>query len=389
MKRFLCILTAILLLLPAISFAEDSAALDEAFDKIFKRYKTTGGVIVVAREGEIVYQRNYGYAHARSKEEVTDDTYFRIASVSKLVSAMHVMQLVEDGLLDLDTDISEYFGYTIRNSRYKDVPITLRQLMTHTSSIDSEGGYTYKPEATVQELLSLESRRTSNYLEFAPGTKYVYSNFGAGVMGSLVELATGKNLNDSITERLFAPLEIDASYAPTLLKDPEKVTYLYSETGGVVKGRSKILADPWDETVNPELHYRLVPGKIWIKGRDLCRLGMVLCEGGTLDGQVLLQPETIAAMQEDQKGQPGISCDSLYGLCVYREQLLLEDRLVYGHQGMSQGLVAGLFYEPQSGFVVAIITNGSDSRQDHRLTIINRKLFALAWEHFGENAVTE
>jgi len=386
LKRVFCLLIAVLLFLPSISFAEDAATLDEAFDKVFKRYKTTGGVIVVAREGEIVYQRNYGYAYARDKEEVTDDTYFRIASVSKLVSAMHVMQLVEDGLLDLDTDISEYFGYTIRNFRYKDVPITLRQLMSHTSSINSEGGYTYNQEATVQEMLSLESRRGSNYLKFAPGTEYVYSNFGAGLMGSLIELATGKNLNDSITERLFAPLNIDASYAPTLLNDPEKVTYLYSEEGKVVKGRSKILSDPWDESVNPELHFRSVPGRIWIKGRDLCRLGMVLCQGGTLDGQVLLQPETIAAMQEDQKGKPGISCDSRYGLCVYRESLLLEDRLVYGHQGMSNGLVAGLFYEPQSQFVVAIITNGSDSRQDHRLTIINRKLFALAWEHFGENA---
>lgn len=386
MKRVLCLLLA-LLLLPLAALAEEPNETDAAFDKIFSRYKTTGGVVVVAREGEIVYQRSYGYAHKRSGELVTDESYFRIASVSKLVSAIHVMQLVEQGLLDLDTDISDYFGYPIRHYQYPDVPITLRQLMSHTAAIDASGGYAKASGASVQELLSLESRRKNNYLPYQPGSKYTYSNFGAGLMGSLMELATGKNLNDSITESLYAPLGIDAAYAPQLLQNPEKITYQYSAEGKVNTSRDVQLAKEWDPSVDPEHHYRSVAGRVFIRGEDLCRLGMVLCEGGTLDGVTILQPETIAAMQEYQKDKPGITGHSPYGLCVYRESALLNSRMVYGHQGMSDGLVAGLFYEPESRFTIAIITNGSDSRQDHRITLINRKLFGLAWELFGEAGV--
>lgn len=386
MRRLLCLLVA-LMLLPLPALCEDTAELDETFGALFKRYKTVGGVIVVAKGGEILYQRNYGYAHRTGKELVSDETYFRVASVSKLVSAIHVMQLVEQGKLDLDKDISAYFGYTIRNPRYSKVPITLRHLMSHTSSISSTGGYANNSRATVKQMLALENRRKSNYDNFKPGTKYTYSNLGAGLMGSLVEIVTGKNLNDSITADLFGPLGIDAAYSPTLLGDPEKIVYCYNESGRVQVGRKGSLEQEWDPSVNPESHFRLVPGQVWIRGRDLCRLGMLLCNGGTLDGVTILQPETVAAMLESQQGKGGVKEDSPYGLCVYRKTMLLKDRTVYGHQGMSNGMTSVLLFEPESQFVVAILTNGCDTRQDHRLCIIHRKLFAKAWEIFGEEGV--
>ena len=89
--------------------------------------------------------------------------------------------------------------------------------------------------------------------------------------------------------------------------------------------------------------------------------------------------------RDDVKG--GVKEDSPYGLCVYRQTLLLKDRTVYGHQGMSNGMTSVLLFEPESQFVVAILTNGCDTRQDHRLCIIHRKLFAKAWEIFGEEGV--
>lgn len=392
MRRLLCLFLS-LMLLPLAALCEeaspvpDTAELDEAFGAIFRRYKTTGGVIVIARGEEILYQRNYGYAYRTDKELVTDDTYFRIASVSKLVSAIHVMQMVEQGKLSLDEDISTYFGYTIRNPEYPGVPITLRQLMSHTSSISPTGGYANSSTATVRQMLALENRRMANYYDFEPGSDYTYSNLGAGLMGSMVESVTGMNLNDSINIWLFAPLGIDAAYTPKLLCRPEKIVYCYDDTGKLMVGRRGALEQPWDEGVDPERHFRLVPGAVWIKGRDLCRLGMLLCNGGTLDGVTILQPDTVSAMLESQQGKPGITMDSPYGLCVYRRSMLLDDRIVYGHQGMSNGMSSVLLFEPESKLVVAILTNGCDSRQDHRMCIIHRKLFAKAWEVFGEEGV--
>lgn len=386
MKRIISLALAMCFLFSLTVMAEEST-LDEEFAAIFKKYKTTGGVITIAKDGKIVYQYDYGYACKSTKEPVTDETYFRIASVTKMVTAIHIMQLVEEGLLDLDQDISDYFGYKIRNPYYTSTPITLRHLMTHTSSINAAGGYTNDPDGYVWKMLSLERRRTANYYKFSPGSKYTYSNFGAGLMGSLIEIATGKNLNDSVTASLFAPLGIDAAYSASLVKDPQKITYLYTEKGNLNVTREKTLNRTWDAGVDPENHFRSTAGSIWITGKDLCRLGILLCQGGTMDGVTILEPDTIAEMMSSQQGKPGITFDSPYGLCIYRRSKFLQDRIVYGHQGMSSGIVAALFFEPESQFVFSVITNGSDSRMDNRITIINRKLFAKAWEAFGDPSV--
>ena len=386
LKRLICLVLAMLLMLPA-AFAEEAPTLDEQFGDIFKRYRTTGAVLTIAKEGEIVYQLNYGYADKAAQEAVADDTYFRLASVTKMITAIHVMQLVEKGLLDLDADISDYFGYTIRNPRYQKDPITLRQLMSHTSSISAGGGYANDTEGYVWKMLSLERSRVANYYEHKPGSKYVYSNFGAGLMGSLIELATGKNFGQSVDEGLFIPLGIDAAYNVNLLEHPEKISNLYSEKGNLKSARSVYYKREWDDTVNPEYHFRSTAGALWMRGEDLCRLGILLCQGGTLEGVTILQPDTVYEMMSSQNGKPGVTCESKYGLCVYRKSELLEDRIVYGHQGMSEGVIAALFFDPETQLVFSVITNGSNSIMSNYMASINRKLFALVWENFGDPAV--
>lgn len=388
MKKHLVLLLAMCLLLtgvcPFAAAEEEPLSLDEQFHAIFKKYRTTGGVITVARDGEIVYQYNYGYACKSTEEPVTDDTTFRLASVTKMITGIHVMQLVEQGLLDLDTDISEYFGYTIRNPGYSKTPITLRMLMSHTSTINAAGGYANDAQATVWKMLSHERRRQSNYYKYKPGTKYIYSNLGAGLMGSLIEIATNRNFQESIINGFFDPMGIDAAYNVNYLEEPEKISYLYTPEGRLNTSRKTYLEKEWDNSVDPEWHFRSTAGGLWIGGEDLCRIGIMLCEGGTVDGVTILEPATIAEMMASQKGKPGITVDSPYGLTVNRIDSLLEDRMVYGHQGMSNGVVAALYFEPESGFVYSIITNGADSRKNNYIAIVNRKLFALAWENFGD-----
>lgn len=386
LKRLICLFAAMLLMIPA-AFAEEDLTLDEEFGAIFKRYRTTGAVLTIAKEGEIVYQLNYGLADKAAGEPIVDETYFRLASVTKMITAIHVMQLVERGLLDLDADISDYFGYTIRNPHYKKDPITLRQLMSHTSSINAGGGYANDTEGYVWKMLSLERSRVANYYKQKPGSKYVYSNFGAGLMGSLIEIATGKNFGQSVEEGLFAPLGIDAAYNVNLLDAPEKITNMYSETGRLKTARSVYYKRVWDDSVNPEYHFRSTAGGLWMRGEDLCRLGILLCQGGTLEGVTILQPDTVYEMMSSQNGKPGVTCESKYGLCVYRKSELLEDRIVYGHQGMSEGVIAALFFDPETQLVFSVITNGSNSIMSNYMATINRKLFALTWEKFGDPAV--
>ena len=392
MKRWLALMLATVLflagMLPAeLSLAEDAeesetAELDEMFGKIFKNYKVTGGELVVALDGEIVYQRNYGYAYTLyDKERVDDETYFKIASVTKMVTGIHVMQLVEQGKLDLDTDISEYLGYPVVNFYYPKVPITLRTLMSHTSSLSTKGGYS-KESNTLGQLIAKSSKKKSNFKKRAPGSAYEYSNFGAGIMGSLIECVTGKNVNDSIRETLFEPLGIDASYVPTMLEKPEKISSIHNSKGQPKLSRSKMLKNVWDDSVNPEKHYRITVGDLWIRGRDLCRLGMLLCNGGELDGVRILSEETVAEMMSSQMGKGVVTCDSPYGLCINRVDNLMEGKMVYGHQGMTEYVICNVYWDPETDFVFALVTNGADTRMNDHIGRISRKMYEAAWETF-------
>ena len=381
MKRLLSALLACWMLLACAGAEEEP--LEERMAKILKYQKTMGAVVYVAKDGEIVSEYCYGYADRKSKELVSPDTYFRTASVTKLVSGIHVLQLVEQGLLELDAPIGDYLGYEVKNLYYPEVPVTLRHLMSHTCSLSPHGGYcvTSRP---LQQIIDASLKRKGNWFEYEPGSKYVYSNFGAGIMGSLAEIATGKNINDSMGEMLFAPLEIDAALHPALLEQPELVASQYTDAGKTKRSRAYVLAEEWDASVNPEMHYRITVGSLWIRGRDLCRLGIMMCQNGMLEGRQVLQESTVQQMMADQKGQGYVTVSSPYGLCVNRVEGILEDRLIYGHQGMSNGVLCNLYWEPESQLVFALITNGSKNNMNDHVAVLARRLFAQVWEEFGE-----
>lgn len=379
MKRFLAmVLAAWMVCATALGETSD---VDEEVRKIFKMYKAVGGTVLAAKDGEIIYQYNYGFANRQSKTPVTENTYFRVASVTKMVSAIRIMQLVEAGALDLDADLSDYLGFTLRNPYAREVPITLRHLMTHTSSLNQNGSYGRRG---LEALLALEGNHRANYYDEIPGTKYRYSNFGAGVMGSVLEAVTGKNVQDTVAEGVFEPLGIDAAYHASYLATPSDIATCYNSDGTVESSVQKSLTRDWEAEPSPDTHYNLTVGKLWITGRDLCRLGIALCDGGEADSMVLLQPETVAEMLASQQGRGGVRIDSPYGLCVNRNDTLLADRLVYGHQGMSGGITANVYFEPESRFVFVMISNGCSNKLQNRVCAISRKLFNLMWEAFGE-----
>ena len=98
----------------------------------------------------------------------------------------------------------------------------------------------------------------------------------------------------------------------------------------------------------------------------------------------MLQENTVQQMMADQKGQGYVTVSSPYGLCVSREDSLLEDRMVYGHQGMSDGVLCNLYWEPESQLVFALMTNGSKNNMNDHVAVLARRLFGLVWEEFGE-----
>lgn len=363
-------------------YAKNTDEIDAQLNEHLRNFKATGSGVVVAKDGEIVYEHYYGYADKKAKEPITGSTYFRLASVTKLVTAIQTMQLVEHSTLELDQDISAYLGYNIQNLYHKNTPITLRMLMTHTSSLNTHGGYNNEKN-TLSSLISVKHSNRSDWYNEVPGTKYRYSNFGAGIIGSIIENSTGTNIDDNLQQNIFGPLNISASYSAGLLPDSENVANLYNSDGSMDQSKEVSLNKEWDEGVDPDTHYRITIGSLWMRAKDLCKIGILLCNGGTYNGISLLQKETVDEMMEEQRGKGGITAKTPYGLCIHHETTLVNGKTLYGHQGLSNGILINLYYDPETGFVFVFCSNGCHNRLDNRVGKLTRRIFTVVWDALG------
>ena len=152
-----------------------------------------------------------GTADPQSGRAVTPDDPVRIASVSKTVVAIGVMKLVEAGKLDLDSDVSPWLGWRIRNPAFPDRSITLRQLLSHMSSIrDHDDQYAIPLGGTVRAAMA---DATSWDLEHGPGENYfTYSNMNFPIVESIVERVTGERFDIWMRTNVLDPMKIDACF---------------------------------------------------------------------------------------------------------------------------------------------------------------------------------
>ncbi len=384
-RRLLSLLCVLMMTFSAA--AEGAGDLDEEVRTIFKRRRTSGGMVAAAVNGEMVYHLCYGFSNKTQKEKVTEESYFKLASVSKMVTALAVMKLVEEGRLDLDADLGSILGdppYHAANPKYPKIALTCRQLMTHTAGIKDGKGAFAKGKPLSEVLDPKKNRTGSGFFDTKPGEVYAYSNFGAGILGSVLEAVTGRRLTDAVRELLFDPMGIDAAYHPTLLQDPEKIVNTYKANGSSDITRSyRLREDIYRTEINVDEDYRESYGGVWMRGADLCRIGIMMCNLGTYEDRQILSEESLVEMMSSQAGKGSVKTDGPYGLNVERVTGLVEGKTVYGHQGMANGVLCSLYFDPETRFVFALVTNGCNvnAKQD-RICLLSRELLSLMWDHF-------
>jgi CubicO group peptidase (beta-lactamase class C family) len=173
-----------------------------------------------------------GISDRATDRAVTIDDPVRVASVSKLVVALGVMRLVEAGKLDLDRDVSAWLVWPLRNPSFPDVPITLRMLLSHTSSLRDDADYAIPLGDTLRARLG--DRRAWD-VEHRPGTWFRYTNLNFPVVASVMEAATAERFDRLMTRLVFAPLKIDACYNWTMCSDAKlaRKVVLYDVSGPV------------------------------------------------------------------------------------------------------------------------------------------------------------
>ena len=168
-----------------------------------------GATIAVVKDGKVLFAKGYGYADVQKKKPVSpQDTLFRPGSISKLFTWTAIMQLFEQGKLDLDRDVNDYLDFKIPEAFGK--PITLKNIMTHTPGFEEQ----------VKDLISTTpvSPNLGDYLKrhipgriYPPGTVPAYSNYATAVAGYIVQRVSGRPFEDYIAENIFKPLNMTHS----------------------------------------------------------------------------------------------------------------------------------------------------------------------------------
>lgn len=342
----------------------------------FRARKIVGGAVIIARDGEILYTYDYGWKNAEKTQLVTLDTCYHTASVTKMVSVIGLMQLLDAQGISLDTPVTDVVGFPVVNPAFPEEPITIRQVLSHTSGIS----------ATDDLTPNWEKIRTKNSVYSsvnAPGTAYEYSNLNGGLIGSMIEALSGQSVNAYMQENVFGPLGINAAYHPALLPDQSDIAPKLKKGGSTFRTVKKELATfrDYNDTCDPRRNTDNTSGHLYTSVNGLIRIVMMLENGGELDGVRILQPETIQLMMSDQRTIPGssVSAESRYGLCVARVDHL-PGGAWYGHQGRWQGLSSNAYFQPDTGLSIVIIANGYSAQTVDEVVTLARDFMEKAQE---------
>lgn len=187
----------------------------DRIDKIFWRWDhpdTPGGQVAVRYKGELIYSRCFGLANMEHNIPVCEDTCFHVASVSKQVTILSMMLLVEEGKICLDDDVRKYLPDLVNFTE----PVTIRQMMNNISGIRDQWelmtmrGIRYIDTISTSDVL--ESQRPQKTLNFAPGSHYLYSNTNFTMIAEMIRRISGMELPDFAKERIFKPLGMDHTF---------------------------------------------------------------------------------------------------------------------------------------------------------------------------------
>ncbi len=327
-------LTIFLCLAVSSSIAQPVAdRLDPLLTRIVQEQHIPGLAIGVVQEGKLVYARGFGVMEiGRPDRPVTTQTLFHMASITKPFVATSVMQLWEQGVVDLDAPVKKYVPYfQLRDPRA--AAITVRQMLTHTSGMPDVDDYGWnKPEyddgALERYVRSLSNRK----LLSDPGTKFAYSNMAYEVLGDLVAKVSGQSVENYIDAHILKPLEMNSSTLLFPKSSPDKLAS--GHTKGTPQSTKVVKHYPYNRAHTPSsnLHSNV---------DDMARWAIANLNRGELDGHRILRDSTYDVMWKpyEKRGE-----NAAVGISWFLTELNGEKAVM--HNGGDDGFVTRLVLFP-------------------------------------------
>lgn len=340
-----------------LTAADLEAFLDGIIPQQLARENIAGAAVSVVKDGKLLFAKGYGYSDVAAKKPVSaEETLFRPGSVSKLFTWTAVMQLHEQGKLDLDRDVNEYLDYKIPEAFGK--PITLKHIMTHTPGFEEQVKDLFTRGDVIPDL--------GHYLKthipariYPPGTIPAYSNYATAVAGYIVERVSGRPFNDYIAENIFRPLGMSRS------------TFVQPLPQDLAPGMSNGYRLASDDTPEPfEVVVPFPAGSLSSTSTDMAKFMLAHLQEGQAGNTRILRPETVRLMHSRLFGLDDAANAMAYGF--YEESR--NGHRIIGHAGDTIAFHSDLHLIEDSGVGFFISYNSGGKGEISPRTIV--------WEAF-------
>lgn len=364
MKRFFLLLSLTSLLFGSFGCSPEPAAIaGKAMQNLLTELHAAGLSVAVIKDNQIVYTGAFGSKNMEDASKITPEDLFRIASISKSFTATAVMQLYEAGKFALDDDVSPALGFSLRNPKFPDRPITYRMLLSHTSSMRDAGGYftldVINPAVTPDP--------SASFHDYAPGQEYDYCNLGFNTLGALVEIHSGERFDNYILHHILQPLGLYGGFNVDSL-DASRFVALYDRQEGqwihepeAYRSRAEGIAHYKPGYDTPLFS---PTGGMKITAAGLAIHLLVQLNAGSYGGTKILSPESVSLMQTRvSRGEEpeGSAPECGYGFALRKTDRLIPGEMLIGHTGGAYGLASAMFGSPGKKFGFVMMTNGYDS----------------------------
>jgi CubicO group peptidase (beta-lactamase class C family) len=272
---------------PAVTRQDFETFLDALIPSQLQTRNIAGAVVSVVKDGQVLFAKGYGYADVEAKKPVlADQTLFRPGSISKLFTATAVMQLVEQGKLDLDRDVNEYLDFAIPKT-YSE-PVTLRRLLTHTAGFEETLKNLFVAHESDMKPLRTYLVNQMPARIYPPGKIPSYSNYGFTLAGYIVERVSGEKFERYVDNHILKRLRMTSSTF-----DQPLPPQLDSQ---VSKGYRDAARKPRDF----EFVQAAPAGAFSTTAVDMTRFMLAFLQDGSVDGVAILKPETVRQMETRQ-----------------------------------------------------------------------------------------
>ena len=326
-----------------LTAADLEAFLDGVVPLQLQREDIAGAVVLVVKDGKVLFGKGYGYSDVAKKTPATTDaTLFRPGSISKLFTWTSVMQQVEQGKLDLDRDVNDYLDFKIPPRDGK--PITLRNIMTHTSGMEESVQQLFIPDT--KDLVPLDAYLKAHLPNriFAPGTLPAYSNYATTLAGYIVQRVSGQPFDDYVEQHIFNPLKMEH----TTFRQPLPAALAPLMSKGYSRGSQP--AKPF------EVVQAFPAGSVSATATDMARFMIAHLQNGQYEGAQILRPET-AKLMHSVAFQ---NLPQMNGMCLGFYEETRNGHRIIGHGGDTENFHSDLhlILDSNVGFFVSYNSAG-------------------------------